>query len=133
MDLVNEQQCALARDAPSLGPVERLAQVLDAGKDRRQLLEFQVGLVGEQAGDGRLTGAGRAPQDHRGNAAGTQQTGQRAVIANQVILANNVVKDGGTQPVGQRPRCIPVHSGSLEEIVVAAHRKHPPSAMAVQR
>ena len=66
VDLVDEQQGRLAGGAAAAGRLERLLQVGDAGEHRRQLLELVAGLLGQQAGDGGLAGAGRPPEDHRG-------------------------------------------------------------------
>ena len=64
VDLVDEQQRALAGLAPALGAVEGLAQVLHAREDGRELLEGEVGLVRQQARHRGLAGARRPPQDH---------------------------------------------------------------------
>ena len=63
MDLVDEQQRALAVAAALARGLEDPAQVGDAGEHRRQRLEMQVGLLGQQAGDRRLAAARRSPQD----------------------------------------------------------------------
>ena len=62
MDLVDEKQRAFARDPPPLGAIKRFAQILHAGENRRELLELKIGLIREQAGNGRLAGARRAPK-----------------------------------------------------------------------
>ena len=64
VDLVDEQQRALAGLAPALGAVEGLAQVLHAREDGRELLEGELGLVRQQPRHRGLAGARRAPQDH---------------------------------------------------------------------
>ena len=104
VDLVDEQQRALAGLAARAGRVEHLLQVGDAGEDRRDLLEFELGLVGEQARHRGLAGAGRPPEDQRAERARLQHAGQRAVGAEQMILADDLRELGRPQLVGQRPR-----------------------------
>src|SRR5258705_1233584 len=64
MDLVDEKQRPLADLTTRLGPVERLAQILHAREDGRELLELEPRLVGQQAGDAGLAGPRRPPHDH---------------------------------------------------------------------
>ena len=65
VNLVDEQQRPLPglRGAPRR--LEDFLQIGDAGEDRRDLLEMQIGLVGQQPRDRGLAGAGRAPEDQR--------------------------------------------------------------------
>ena len=79
VDLVDEQQGALA----GLGHLARLGedllQVRDTREHRRQRHEAQADGVGEQAGDGGLAGARRPPQDHRRQLARRDHPADRAV------------------------------------------------------
>ena len=63
VDLVDEQQRALAGGAQALGFLEGGAQVLHAGEDGGELFEFEPGALGQQARDGGLAGSGRPPED----------------------------------------------------------------------
>ena len=47
------------------GRLEHLLEVRDAGKDRRDLLEMQIRLMGQQPRDRGLAGARRPPEDQR--------------------------------------------------------------------
>ena len=63
VDLVDEQDRAAAVERePVLGLGDRGADLGDAGHDRRHGSEVGADGVGEQAGERRLAGAGRAPQ-----------------------------------------------------------------------
>jgi hypothetical protein len=104
MNLVDEQQRAAAHQATLLGGVEDLAQVGDAGKDRRQHLEMQVDLLRDQARERGLAAARRAPQDHRGDLPRRQHAPDRRIRADQVILADDLLQALRAQAVGQRPR-----------------------------
>ena len=93
MDLVDEQQRALpsARRwrAPRRTPC---LQVGDAGEHRRQRLEVQADRVGEQPRDGGLAAARRAPQDQRGERPRASIRAERAVGAEQMVLADDLVE-----------------------------------------
>ena len=69
--------------------VEHLLEVGDAGKDRRDLLERELGRIGQQPRHGGLAGAGRPPEDQRAERARREHAGQRAVGAEQLILADD--------------------------------------------
>ena len=73
-------------------------------KIARDLLELQIGLVRQQPRHRGLAGAGRAPEDQRAERAGGQHPGERAVGAEQMILADHLGERLRAQPVGQRPR-----------------------------
>jgi len=65
VDLVNEEHGALALFAESIVCArESLAHVLHATRDGRQTLGRVTRRIREDARQRRLTGAGRAPQDH---------------------------------------------------------------------
>ena len=50
---------------PLAGPLDDLAHVLDAGVDRRHLLEGPLRSAGDGEGERGLAGAGRSPEQHR--------------------------------------------------------------------
>ena len=116
VDLVDEQQRALAGLALALGAVEGLAQVLHAREDGGELLEHEIGLVRQQARHGGLAGTGRAPQDHALQPAAPEHARQRALGADEMILADDLGKLARPQPVGQRPRRFLLHARGLEQI-----------------
>ena len=102
MDLVDEEQRALARLAPAAGDLEDLLEVGDAGEDRRNLLEMKVGLARQQPRDGGLAGARRPPEDQRTERAGGEHPRQRAVGTEQMVLADDVVQPLRPQAIGKR-------------------------------
>ena len=69
VDFVDEEQRALPRLAAHARGIERLLQIGDAGKYRRQLLEMKLEGVAEKPRDRRFAGSGRSPQDDRMRAA----------------------------------------------------------------
>ena len=102
VDLVHEQQGLLA-DPDMLARLgEHLLQVGDAREDRRDGDEAHADRIGEQAGDRRLAGAGRPPQDHRGELARRHHPPDRAVGAGQMLLPDHVLEPLRPQPVGER-------------------------------
>ena len=102
VDLVDEQQGRLAGGAAHARRLEGLLQVGDAGEDGADLLELIARRQGQQARDGRLSGARRPPQDHRAEAAGLDHPPDRPALAQQVVLPHHLVQRTRPQPVGQR-------------------------------
>src|SRR6185369_13567107 len=129
MHLVDEQQRALAHLAPGAGGVEHFFQVGNTGKHRRNLLEMQLGGVGQQPRHGGLAGAGRSPEHQRAQRARRQHPRQRAVGTEDVILADHVGERARAQPVGQRTRRVLLHPRGGEEVGGLARLlgAHPPS------
>jgi hypothetical protein len=78
VDLVDEKQRALSRRAALFRRVEDFFQVGDAGEDRRDLDESEIGLLRQKAGDGGLAGAGRSPENQAAERAGRDPARQRA-------------------------------------------------------
>jgi hypothetical protein len=116
MDFIDEQQGRLAGQTSHAGLLESLLQVGDAGEHRRELLELIARLLGQQARDGGLAGAGRAPEDHRGQALGLGHTADRAVGSQQVVLSHDLVEPLRSQAVGERRRRLGRQAGGFEEI-----------------
>ena len=85
-----------------MGPGDHLADVLDRRRHRRQRLERLGRGRGDDAGQSGLTGARRAPQDHRRQPVGLDESPQRRARRQQVVLADDVVEPRRPQPVGQR-------------------------------
>ena len=117
MDLVDEQQRALPHLAPGARGIERLFQIGDAGKHRGNLLEMQLGGVGEQPRHGGLAGAGRAPKHQRAERARFQHARQRAVRAENVILANDIGERARPQTIRQRMRRLMVQPRGAEQAI----------------
>ena len=103
MDFIDEEQGFPALGAAGAGHLEGLAQIGDAGKHRRDLLERQTHPVGQQPGDGGLAGAWRPPKNKRGQPARRQHATERAIGPEQMILAHHILQAGRTQAVRQRP------------------------------
>jgi len=72
MDLVDEEQRPLPGLASRARRVEYLLEVGDAGENRRDLLEVQVGGLRQKPRHGGLAGAGRSPEHQRAERAGIE-------------------------------------------------------------
>ena len=81
--------------APGARRLEHLLQIGDAGEHRGDLLEMQLGRIGEQPRHRGLAGAGRPPEDQRAERARLQHAGERAVGPEQVILPDDSESLGG--------------------------------------
>src|SRR6266404_2227170 len=129
MHLVDEQQRSLAHLAAGAGGIEHFFQVGNTGKHRRNLLEMQLGGVGQQPRNRGLAGAGRPPEHQRAQRARRQHPRQRAVGTEDVILADDVGERTRAQPVGQRTRRVLLHPRRSEEVgrLAGLLRAHPPS------
>ena len=104
MDLIDEQQRALAVLAALARRLEDLAQVGNTGEHRRQGLEMQVGRLGQQPRDRRLAATRRAPQDQRAELARRQHAAERAVRSEQMVLAEDLGQRARPQAFGERRR-----------------------------
>jgi hypothetical protein len=102
MHLVDEQDGAPPLLRHHLGLLHRLADVLDAGKHRRQRDEFGIEAVGHQPRQRGLADARRAPEDHRMRRAGREGQAQRLALADQVALADHLVERARPHLLGQR-------------------------------
>jgi hypothetical protein len=105
VDLVEEHD----RPLPPLpetgpGPFDDLPHLLHPGRDRRHRLERLGRGPGHQPGDGRLAGAGGAPQDARGQPVGLDEGPQRLSRGQQVLLTDNLVEVLRPHPARQRRR-----------------------------
>lgn len=102
MDLVHEQQRLLAPPAMLLGEGKDLLEVRDSGKDRRNRFEPHPHSIRQKAGDRRLAGARRPPEDDRGKPARRHHAADRAIGTGQMFLSHHVAQRARAQPVGQR-------------------------------
>ena len=115
MDLVDEQQRALPALAPRARRLEHFLEIGDAGEDRRDLLEMQIGFLRQQPRHRGLAGAGRAPEHQRAERARRQHARERAVGAEQMILPHHLVELLRPQLVGERTRRILVEARGREQ------------------
>ena len=102
VDLVDEQQRALAGAARRARLLVDLAQIGDAGHHRRELHERLPEALRQQAGERGLAGAGRPPEDDRAELAAREHAPERGLGAQQVVLAHQLVERARPQPVGER-------------------------------
>ena len=102
VDLVDEKQCLLAGAGGGAGLGEDLLEVSDSRKHCRYGNEAHSDCIGEKPGDAGLAGAGRSPQDHRGELAGDDHSPDGAIRAGQMLLADDLVEAARPQPVGKR-------------------------------
>src|SRR2546422_9023491 len=61
---------------------------------RGKQLEVAVGVVGDEAGEGGLPGAGRPPEDARPHVAAADQLPQRLAGPEEVLLAEELLEAG---------------------------------------
>ena len=83
----------------------RGGDIADIGKRSRggiEPVEGHTGLLGDDIGSGGFSGAGRAGEDHIGEAAGIAKTAENAVFSEQVRLPYHVGKIFGAKPIGKR-------------------------------
>ena len=106
VDLVDEQQRALAVGAAVLGRLEDLPELRHAGEDRADLDEMRLCLARQQPGDGGLAHAGRTPEDERAERSRRQHGAERAIGAEQLVLADDLRERLRPQPVSERTRCV---------------------------
>jgi hypothetical protein len=101
VDLIDEQQCALAGAGGVARGGEGGLEIGDAGENRRDRREAHADRIGQQAGERRLAGAGRSPEDHRGEAPGGDHAADRAIRAGQMILTDDLGERARPQTIGE--------------------------------
>ena len=103
MDLVDEQERALP-DLPALpSSLKDLPEVRNTGERRREGFEGQVGLLGEEPGDGRLPAPGRSPQHHRREPLSIDHPPDWGNTREEMVLPDDIGQRVRTQTVRQRP------------------------------
>ncbi len=102
MHLVDEEHRALPAGQVAARGVEDLADVLDSGGDRGDLDEFGVVGTRHHRGDGGLADPGRPPQENAHRGLPTGQPPQRGSLAQQVLLADDLINGPRPQPHRQR-------------------------------
>ena len=104
VDFVDEQQRAHTGTAALARGFEHLLEVRDSGEDRRDLDEFQIGLVRQKPRDGGLAHPRRPPEDQRRQGARRQHDPKRRLRPQHLLLADDLGQRSGSQPVCQRAR-----------------------------
>ncbi len=102
MDLVHEKQRLSAGRAPQTRRFEHLLEVGDAREDRRYLLEGVVHFTRQQAGDRRLSGTRRPPEDHGPERTAFQHPRERPLGTGQMLLPDDLGQSARAQAFGQR-------------------------------
>src|SRR5215831_14882881 len=130
MNLVDEKKRPLPRLTPRAGGVEHLLEIGDAGKNRRDLLEMQIGRLRQQPRNRGLAGAGRAPKDQRAQGSRLEQARKRAIRPEQMILAHHVTELRRPQLIGEWTRRVALEPrrGKQRRALALDARRHPRSS-----
>ena len=103
VDLVDEQQRPASAGGQLVAGVgQHFAQFLHAAGHGAELPELAVALRGQQAGQRRLARARRAVEDHRAQPIGLQQPPQQLALAQEMLLADELVERRRPHPRRQR-------------------------------
>ena len=106
VDLVQEENRAPARAAETLACAgEHLADVLDRRGDGGELLELGARGLGDDAGERRLAGARRPVEDRGANPVLGDREPQGGVLAEHVLLPDELVEASRPEPLCERRRC----------------------------
>ena len=116
MHLVDEKQGSLACFAAAARILENFLQIRDAGKNRRNLDKGKLRLPREEAGDRRLAGSRRPPENQAAERARGNEPPQRPPWPQKMVLASHVREALRPQAIGQRMRRVLFEFGSSEEI-----------------
>ena len=82
--------------------LQHVAHFLGAGAGGVEAGEAAVRLVGDDVGQGRLAGAGRAVEDQRAEPVGREQPAEQLAGAEEVLLADELVERPRPHARGQR-------------------------------
>jgi hypothetical protein len=101
VDLVNEKHGAAAKAA---GPRMRhdFFDLLDAAQHRAEWHEVALRDPGHEEGEGRLTRAGRTPQNGRADIVAFDPYPQGLARSEDMLLAHELLQAARAHPVGQR-------------------------------
>ena len=103
VDLVEEEDAARALQGQSLLRLgDRIPDLDDARHDGRQAREMGADLGGEQPRQAGLAGSRRAPQEERREVAPADAPPERSAIADEMLLADELVQAARAHPGGQR-------------------------------
>ena len=93
VNLVDKEKCGAGiEEVLPLCLVDDLTNILDARSYGRQGVEWPIEGLGDNLRKGSLTHTRRAPQNKRGHTACGDKLAEYAIIANQMTLADIVVK-----------------------------------------
>ena len=115
VDLVDEQDGALAGGAELLRVGDDAPQVGDARTHRRELREVCAGEVRDDLRERRLARAGRAPKDHRGNLIALDRAPQRTARPHDLFLTDELVERARPHARRERVADRTAASARLEE------------------
>src|SRR5215468_7443777 len=105
MDFINEENRTAGQLRADLGRVlHHLAYLLDARSDRAERDELRRRAVGDDSGERGLTGAGRPPEDQRGQTVFINQAPQYPSLGEQMILPDEFIERARAHPLGERRR-----------------------------
>ena len=76
---------------------------------------MRLGEAGDDAGEGGLAGAGRAPEDHGGHLIGLNRLAEEAALADEVFLADELIEGLGAHASGERGLAGGAAGGGLGE------------------
>ena len=103
VDLVDEDdRLRPARFPLAARLLHQRPDLFDRGAGGGKGHELRAGLVGDDARQRRLAGAGRAPEDHRRDAVALDGGAEKASLAEELIEADDVLDRAGAEPLGQR-------------------------------
>ena len=103
VDLVEEEDRPRAvRAEPVAGALEDAADVVDAGRDGRELLERGARRLGDDAGERRLADPRRAVEDHRRRPVALDREPQGRALGEHVPLADELVERARPDALRQR-------------------------------
>ena len=104
MDLVDEEDRASASGLAFPGLVDGRADLADTRENSRERDEFRSMPAGDQAGQGRLAGSRRSPENQRRQFArrAAQRHAQERFLADDIGLAHEFIEGAGPHPFGQR-------------------------------
>ena len=115
--------------------LEHLLEIGDAREDRRDLLEGELGLAGQEARHRGLAGAGRPPEDQAAERAGGEQPRQRAVRPDEMVLPDHLGRacsaSAGRRAGGARPCSSP--AAAKRSLISAAEDRRDLLPVAVDR
>src|SRR5918995_2665550 len=103
MDLVEEEHRAGAVQGDKvLRFGDQGADIGDAGHDRRDRREVGADLPSQQPGKAGLAGPGWPPEDQAREVAAGDAPAQRSALADEVLLADELLEVARAHPGGQR-------------------------------
>jgi hypothetical protein len=102
VDLVDEQDAAAALEGQALlGARDRRPHLGDAGHDGREGVELSADRVGQEPRQRGLAGARRAPQEQRREMTAGDGPAERAALADELLLADELVEVPWAHPGGE--------------------------------